>query len=58
MSLIREKVGYKEHDGKGPGSKYAKYVNNCTARLLRRWAKREPENAPRRVRDVTRGWWS
>lgn len=31
-------------------------LKRWTARLIRRQAKKDPENAPTRVRDVTRGW--
>ena len=64
MGLIREKVGYQDFhwSGKGPRNpprnREKTYGKKSTARLLRRGAKRDPENAPGRVRDVTRGWYT
>lgn len=34
------------------------FIKRLTNKLLRRRARLDPENAPGRVRDVTRGWSS
>lgn len=35
-----------------------RFLKRMTNKLLRRLGKKDPEDAPRRVRDVTRGWVS
>lgn len=57
MSALKEKVGYQQ-GGRSCSRGYRKAVKSDTKRLIRRAGKRDPENAPRRVREVTRGWYT
>ena len=50
-----EKIDVRSAQFGGDGRRYLK---RRTARLIRRAGKRSPEDAPRAVRQVTRGWVS
>ena len=45
-------------DGRGRGRKgeYHRWLKKSTNRLIRRKAKQDPENAPRKIREITRGY--
>ena len=38
------------------GANHRRYMKRKTRRLRRRAEKRDPENAPTRLREMTRGW--
>jgi hypothetical protein len=51
MGKAEQKCGRSRHT-----SVWSKYVKRQAARAWRRWAKRDPENAPINIRGVIQGW--